>query len=306
VSIAFVSGGATCPKRGSLRDEFRPPVVWTETPTLQQVVDRVNRSLAIEQLASNTLSVTSPEYSGKLTGKFQWERPHKFTFEAYIMKAFGVNLAAGSNEQMFWLQSSSPPTVYFARHDEFESQLGTRFVLPVSPLWLREALGVVELDPAGKHEEPTVRADGKVEVVSYIPSPRGAYRRVLTLSPTLGTIEQTRLYDVTGKLVAMAQQSDHEYFSDIDYSLPHNVIVQLYPDEGPALSFTIDVGFPLRNQPPNTDPDAFKPPDPTGLSTVNLVQYNRSQAAVEPTPPTYTPTEPTGSQSSLINYRTVR
>lgn len=306
MSIAFVSGGATCPKRGALRDEFRPPVVWTETPTLQQVVDRVNRSLAIEQLASNTLSVTSPEYPGKLTGKFQWERPHKFTFEAYIMKAFGVNLAAGSNEQMFWLQSSSPPTVYFARHDEFESQLGTRFVLPVSPLWLREALGVVELDPTGQHEEPTVRADGKVEVVSYIPSPRGAYRRVLTLSPTLGTIEQTRLYDVTGKLVAMAQQSDHEYFSDIDYSLPHNVIVQLYADEGPALSFTIDVGFPLRNQPPNTDPDAFKPPDPTGLSTVNLVQYNRSQAAVQPTPPTYTPTEPTGSQSSLINYRTVR
>ncbi len=318
MSIAFVSGGATCPKRGTLRDEFRPPVVWTETPTLQQVADHVNRSLAIDQLASNNLSVTSPDYSGKLTGNFQWERPHKFTFEAYIMKALGVNLAAGSNEQMFWLQSSSPPTVYFARHDEFESQPGTRYVLPVSPLWLREALGVIEFDPAGQHEEPTVRADGKVEVVSYIPSPgkvelvshnpspRGAYRRVLTLSPTLGTIEQTRLYDVTGKLVAMAQQSDHEYFSDIDWSLPHNVIVQLYPDEGPALSFTIDVGFYLRNQPPNTDPDAYNPPDPTGLSTVNLVQYNQSQAAVQPTPPTYTPTEPTGSQSSLINYRTVR
>ncbi len=306
MAIAFVSGGATCAKRKTLRDEFRPPVVFEETPTLQQIADHVNRSLSIERLASNNLTVTSPDFSGKLKGNFQWERPHRFTFDAYFaMKSLGVVLAAGSNEDMFWLQSPSPPTVYFALHDEFENQSGARYILPVSPLWLREALGVIEFDPAGQHEEPIMRSDGKVEVVSYMPSPRGAYRRVLVMR-SLDVIEQTRLYDYSGKLVAVAQQSDHEYFSDINWSLPHNVIVQLYPDDGPALSFTIDVGFYLRNPPPNSDPDAYAPPDPTGLSTVNLVKFNQSQTASPPMPPTYTQAEPVDLQGSLINFRTVR
>ncbi len=177
---------------------------------------------------------------------------------------------------MFWLQTQfpSPPTLYTARYDEFESQPGPRQILPVSPIWLREALGVVELDPQGLHEQPTVRADGKLEVVSYIPSPRGASRRVLVIAPSTATIEQVGLYDHTNKLAAIAKLSDHQHYSEIDFNLPHHVIVQLYPDSGPAMSFDIEVGFYMLNANAANNAQQFVPPDATGLTRVDLTRAN--------------------------------
>lgn len=308
LALTFVAGGATCARRQTLRDEFRPPVVFQQVPTLQQIAEQVNHSLAIQQLESNTLSITSPDISAKLSGSIRWERPYNFKLEAYPgARILGVALSAGSNEEMFWLQTQvpSPPTIYYARHDEFERESGPRRILPVSPLWLREALGVVEFDPNGQHEEPLLRSDGQLQVVSYIPSPRGAYKRVLVMDSTTGTISQSMLYNHLGKLVAIAQQEDHQYYGEIAWSLPHRVSIQLHPDDGPPMAFSIDVGFYMINEAADADATAFAPPDPTGISTVNLVQMNHQQNAV-PTPPIYTRVENTPQQSLLSGYRTVR
>jgi hypothetical protein len=296
LATLFVTSGATCAKRRPLKNEFLPPVVFESTPTLQELAEQVNHSLQIQRLGSNTLTISSPEITTKLSGTFTWERPHNFTLEAYPgTRAFGVVLAAGSNPDMFWLQTQypSPPTIYFARHNDFEGMPGPRMVLPVSPLWLREALGVVEFDPQGVHEQPRLRADGKLEVASYIPAPRGAYKRVLVMSPKTATIEQTRLHDHTGKLVAIAQQSDHQYYSAIDWSLPHNVIVQLHPDSGPSMSFTIEVGRFMLNA--DASSAQFSPPDATGLSTVNLAEINGQPAAVATRPNYRTANTPLGT-----------
>ena len=183
--ICFVSGGATCAKRRPVA-EFALPVAFTQTPTLQQLIDHTNRSLAIQRIESNTLTITSPGLTGQLNGNLQWERPHNFNLQAYMgSRVLGTVLAAGSNRDIFWLQSQMPPppTLYYARHDEFEAQLGPRRILPVSPLWLREALGIVEFDPTFEHEGPLVRSDNKLEVRSLIPSPRGPYHRVVIFSP---------------------------------------------------------------------------------------------------------------------------
>ena len=297
----FVTGGATCAKRRPLQNEFLPPVVFETTPSLAELTERVNQSLQIQRLGSNTLTISSPEISTKLSGTFTWERPHKFTLEAFPgTRALGVVLAAGSNEEMFWMQTQfpPPPTIYYARHDDFEGMSGPRMVLPVSPLWLREALGVVEIDPQGIHEQPQVRSDGKLELASYIPAPRGAYRRVLVMAPATATVEQTKLYDHTGKLVAIAQQSDHSYYAAIDFSLPHNVIVQLHPDSGPPMSFTIEVGRYMLNE--DASSAQFSPPDASGLSTVNLAEINAGQPNASAMRPNYrTAAEPTGSLDSL-------
>jgi hypothetical protein len=305
--ICFVSGGATCARRRPLSEVPLPPVVFQVTPTLQQLIDHTNQSLAIQRIESNSLSITSPGLTGKLSGNLQWERPHNFHLQAYMgSQALGTVLAAGSNRDMFWLQSQMPPppTLYFARHDDFESQSGPRNILPVSPLWLREALGIIEFDPGFEHEGPHVRSDNKLEVKSLIPSPRGPYVRVVVFAPNTLAIEETRLYDQSMKMVARAQQSDHEYFSTIRANLPHKVIVELIPDDGETLSFSIDVGFYLLNQVSNARTTAFTLPDATGLSQVDLVQLNAQigQAAVT-VPPVYRSSNAANYSSSLEGYR---
>jgi hypothetical protein len=241
---------------------------------------------------------------GQLSGNLQWERPHNFSLRANMGFSRTV-LAAGSNRDEFWLQSQMPPppTLYYARHDDFEAQLGPRRFLPVSPLWLREALGIVEFDPTFEHEGPLVRVDNKLEVRSLIPSPRGAYHRVVVFAPNTLAIEETRLYDQSGKLVASAQQSNHKYFPEIQASLPLKVIVELIPDDGDTLSFTIDVGFYLLNQTVNPHTTAFTMPDATGLSQVDLVQEN-ARAGQPPVmvPPVYR-ANAASYPSSLDGYR---
>lgn len=299
--VCFVSGGATCAKRRTI-SEFAPPVVFQQTPTLDELTNYVNRSLALERIESNTLSITSPDFSGKLSGTLQWERPHNFNLQAYVgSRVMGTVLAAGSNSDMFWLQSQG--TLYHARHDEFEAQPGPRRILPISPLWLREALGIVEFDPTFEHEGPTVRTDGRLEVRSLIPSPRGPYRRVLVFAPATGVVEETLLYDQSGRMVATAQQSQHEYYSAIDSSLPHKVIVQLAPDEGERMSFTIDVGFYLLNQASTGQSTAFIPPDPTGLIIRNLVSENAQLGNAEATLPVYQSTSMRNYVDGLEGFR---
>ena len=303
--MCFVTTGATCARKRTI-SEFAPPVVFSQTPTLEQLMTHANQSLAIQRIESNTLTISSPDIMAKLSGNMQWERPHNFSLQAYIgSRVLGTALAAGSNSEIFWLQTQTPPpaTLYYARHDDFETQPGPRRILPVSPLWLREALGIVEFDPTFEHEGPLVRTDGKLEVRSLIPSPRGSYRRVVIFAPSTGAIEETVLYDQSGKLVARAQQSEHEYYSAIQGSLPHRVIVQLQPDEGPTMSFTIDVGLYLINQASNAQTTAFTLPDTTGLSTIDLVQYNARLGQQTAVPPVYRSSNAEAYPTSLEGYR---
>lgn len=308
ILVCFVAGGASCARR-ELIQELQPPIVFESSPSLANISEHINHSLAIERIESNSLTISSPEIVTKLRGALVWERPHNFSLEAYPgSRLLGTALAAGSNADMFWLQTQtpSPPTLYFARHSEFQNQAGPKKILPVSPLWLREAMGIVEFDPGLAHDEPIRRADGKLEVRSYIPSPQGAYRRHLILDGQKGTIEQTILYNPSGKLVAVAHQSEHEYFTAIDYSLPHRIDIQLQPDEGPVLSFTVEVAYYAINEAASTDYDQFQPPDNTGLTTVNLVHANATAAPTTALPPTYTQAPTYGRQGTLINWQRMR
>lgn len=276
VTVLMACGGATCTQRRSAIPEFNPPPLFTQgTPTLADLVEKTNRSLAIQSLSSNSLSIDSPDLAYKLSGNFNWQRPHNLRLETKLFtSALGTPLAAGSNSEMFWLVAQRPtPTIYYASHNEFEGQQGPRHVLPVSPLWLREAFGIVELDPTGRHEQPLIRPDGKLQVVSYVASSRGDYKRVLVMAPITGTIENTLLYDQNGKLIASAQLSDHQYYSAIDWSLPHKIQVQLQPDVGEPLIFKMEVGYYSINE-SKTRSEQFSFPDTTGLSAVDLVRTN--------------------------------
>ena len=60
ITMPFVFGGATCARRQTIQ-EFQPPIVFSNQPTLAEITQHVNRSLAINQLESNNLTVNGPE-----------------------------------------------------------------------------------------------------------------------------------------------------------------------------------------------------------------------------------------------------
>lgn len=314
LATTLVTSGATCARR-QVVPEFAPPAVYTTTPTLPELAEHLNRSLAVQNLESQTMTITSPALMAKLSGSLAWERPHNFSLQAFPgMKAMGLAFAAGSNNNEFWLQQQmgGPPTLYYASHNDFNNQTGPRRMLPVSPLWLREALGVVELDPAMQHFGPRVVPGpdnkNKLIVETHIPTTRGPYRRLLVLDVQTRMIEETRLYDgigPEGKMVAIAQQSKHTLYSAANWYLPHKVDIQLLPDEGEALAFSVDVEFYMVNESASSDPAAFTMPDASGLTTVNIAAGPGAVQAAKPVPPTYTQVRPSG-QGSLTGFRVVR
>lgn len=283
--IAFVCGGAACPNR-QLISEFHPPIVFSNQPELPEIIAHVNKSLALVDLESNNLTISGPDLPAKLRGSLQWNRPHNFRLEAYLGTRLIKAFAAGSNAETFWL--SMHPDLYYAHHVDFDAHQGPRNILPVSPLWLREAMGVVEFAPNFSHEPPVQRPDGKLVLQSLIPSGRGAYKRQIVIDSQTGVIEETRLHDHTDRLIAIAQQREHQYYSAIDFSLPHRIDVQLIPDIGEPIAFTIEVGFYMINQPNDVSQERFKFPDSTGMNMVNLTQLN-SFGQPTNTPPRYTP-----------------
>lgn len=306
----FVTTGATCfPSRKPLGDVFTPPVIFEQAPTLEQLSEQINHSLAIQSIESNTLKVSSPDMPVRLDGHIVWERPYNFSLQAYMGSSlFGTALAAGTTQDVFWLKRQLPLSsdLYFARAEEFENQQGPRRILPVSPVWLREAMGIVEMDPRFPHRISSVRPDGKMEVETTIRSNRGKYIRKLVLDPKTAILYETTLYEVAQhdsqpRMIAHAAQSEHQYHGEFDGNLPHRVDVSLVPDGGETLAFTVEIGSYLINQSSSTTADTFAIPDATGLNQYDLVRLNGGQSEPESTPK-YTPAQNSSYRHTPSGY----
>jgi hypothetical protein len=286
-AMLFSACGATCAKHRTIK-EFQPEVVWKEVPTIEQVMEQVNGSRRIQQLQSSTITLKlDAPGTPALNANLSIERPRRLRLQARVSRLMGNELDMGSNEQVFWLQTMRPqPTLFYAQHQQFE-QLTARKVLPVSPDWIIEALGLPEMNPADVHEGPIQRADGLLEVRSQIGTVLGNTRRIMVLDRS-GLVREIVLYDAQGNLVAQAKQSEHENYPGVSYALPHHVQIRLLPAGEPEINFDIDVGFYLVNELMGNDPQRWTMPDPAGLSVIDLVQFGQGQQ-VAPIPPNYHP-----------------
>ncbi len=280
----FPCGGATCNKYRR-PDHLRPPMVFEKEPTLEELIAHLNRTSQIERLNSNNVTLSTPGAPIKLSGDLSWHRPSNFRLQAYPgTRVMGDALDAGSNADQFWLLTKLPgesPMLYHASHQEFEMQPGPRRVLPVSPLWIREALGIVEFEPGGHHEGPIKRsADKLVEIRSIIPTHRGSYKRTVVIEPTHALIRQVILKDPSDKMVASATLSEHIPETIIDASLPHRVDLQMQPDAGmqpdmgQVLAFTIEIGSYIINDQSGNEVQRYAMPDAGGYQSIDLVQLN--------------------------------
>ena len=294
VLLTFVTGGATCMPRRSI-PEFQPTPLFTTPPTLDQLTEAINRSRNVQSLQSNSVTV-NVNNERTINTNMTWAREKRFRMTASVAGIAGVDI--GSNDELFWMAIRGGLTkeIYYARHAEFESQMD-RPVLPVSPIWLIQAMGICEIK-SRITQEPVSRADGLVELTTEEPSPIGNYTRTLVVDPKYGFTRQVFLRDPTGRLVANAQQSKHEYYSSVQSSLPHHVKVQLIPSGSPLLELDISIASYVVNSLATDNMTQFVMPNTNGYQLINLGQSG-PQAIV---PQQVAPPQPNSPQ---LSYRGV-
>jgi hypothetical protein len=219
-----------------------------------------------------------------------------------VTRLTGTDFDIGSNPEIFWMSSKHDlqPTLYFARHDQFESQLN-RQVLPVSPLWVMEALGFIHIDPDTVTEPPQIEPEGTLRVNCTIPSQAGNYQRTLSVDSKLGIVRQVMLRDPNGRLLALAKLSKHQYCAEIDGSLPYQSVVEFMPVGSEPMTLTVEVGFYRINENATIEDRRFANPAIDGFQVVDLVSLN---AGGNPTValPGYQASQP----ASQMQYRGAR
>ncbi len=269
----FTTTGATCIPKRSL-NEFAPPVIFSNTPDVAQISEVLNRTRAIQQLQSNAVSIRIPDLP-KLNAKMVWERPRRFRMTGGLSSMTGTDFDLGSNDEIFWMATrhGPQPSLHFARHDQFALQM-ERQVLPVSPDWLVEALGVIELDPSTVIGTPYVQAQGLLEIESTVASPIGLYRRTIQVDPKSAVVRRVLLRDPSGRLLATSLLSDHKSYPTYQVTLPHTVQAQLIPAGGPPIDLTLNIGYYTINDNQGQDPNRWTPPNAAGYQLIDLVGQN--------------------------------
>jgi len=281
----WVAGGATCYRQTVKVNQLPPPQVFQGMPTLEEVAQVLNRTDAITQLSSNSVSVEVPSMSNvpRLSATLAMNRPREFRMRASIPLLLGSGIDMGSNNELFWFEvpESMTQTLYFASHEQYQRQ-SSRSVLPVDPSWFVDALGLIHLDTSQVVEGPILRDDGRLEIRSMMPYPDGLYSRVCIVEPSAGYVTDQILYGPNGKMIAGSSASNHRYYPDQQCSLPHLVQVRLVPDGGPPLELKIDIGTYAVNQLLSSDPQLFTMPK-TASQQINLVNLGDPSSA----PPGY-------------------
>jgi hypothetical protein len=153
----------------------------------------------------------------------------------------GQELDVGSNDELFWMwvKRNQSPGVYFCRHDQFASS-SIRQVMPIEPVWLLAAIGMVDIEPASVFDGPLVRGDGRVELRTWLPSATGRLPRVIVIDARRALVTEQYVYDAAGTtLLASAVAESHHYDHMAQVAIPERVMVRL-PTAG--LAFKIDLG----------------------------------------------------------------
>jgi hypothetical protein len=209
----FSLSGASCPQM--VRQYANPPPrVLPASPTLEQVIEVVNRnSSQIQSFSTGRASLSGSGFPS-LTASVAFQRARRFRLQAGT--GFGAELDLGSNDERFWfwVKRSQPPAIYFCRHDQFSTSQA-RKVTPFEPQWLIEALGVMEFDRALPHQM-TLLPNDRIKIDTIRDTPDGPVEKVTIIDGSQGWVLEQHVYvsEQRGsaayrRLVASAVASGH-------------------------------------------------------------------------------------------------
>jgi hypothetical protein len=184
------------------------PRVLPPSPTLEQVIEVVNRnSSQIQSFSTNRASISGPGFPS-LGASVAFERAKRFRLRAGTGLT-GTEFDLGSNDELFWfwLRRNQPPAMYYCRHDQFTAS-PARQTTPFEPTWLIEALGVVELDPALPHQLSPLPND-RLRIDTIRNMPEGPVTKTTILDGSQGWVLEQHIFDARRRLVASAIASGH-------------------------------------------------------------------------------------------------
>lgn len=234
------------------------PVVFNSPPDLPQLISAVNENTdKVRQLHSDSVRLSVPGQLGSLRATVDFDRmtgpdsPGRFRLFGNALGTRQLDLGSNDDRYWMWVKQNQPPTVYWGRHSQFYQSAAQEF-LPMPPAWLIDALGVVHLDPNGKHDGPYAsQSPGQLQIRTKIPTPRGELLRVLDIDQQRALIMQQQIFDPRGQLLAIANSSDFRLNSGTGVALPHTIKVNL-PPAGLSFNFAVD-SYTVND--PVADPD---------------------------------------------------
>jgi hypothetical protein len=246
------------------------PLAFQQTPDLPAVIQAVNaNSRRVAQLRADQARLTIDGAISGLQARLDFDRPHRFRLLAETGLT-GRELDLGSNDNVYWMWAKrlQPPTVFYGHHDQF-FRGAAQHVLPVPPHWLVEALGIVHLDPAHEHEGPIAAGDGRWQLRTRFPTPRGPLTRIMEIDARYAWVLQQQLFDANGQPLASVVASGFRYDPAHAVSLPDVIRVDFPPAE---LSFSLETEGYVVNQPlPDTEAQArWTLPELTGHQYVDI------------------------------------
>ena len=241
-----------------------------------------------------------------------------FDCESQLSQFTGRELDMGSNQDLFWfwVRRDEQPSVYYARHNEFATS-PARDLVPIEPNRLIDTLGLIYLDPQGRHQGPSLREPNLLEIRSRIPSPRGDMTRVLVLDARYGWMVEQHFYDASGQLLLSARASRQQYYPDDAVTMPHHIEVSLLPGQPAQMAFDVDVSRYIFNRLSGEPEELWTLPVIDGYPAVDIAdpQFRPPVAATPRDPPggpsqygraiprdpigLYGPTTPGGDPSSV-------
>ena len=98
-------------------------------------------------------------------------------------------------------------------------------------------------------------------------SPRGEMNRVTFVDDRYGYVVEQRVHDPAGRLIAVAEASEHRHYPDLKVTLPHRVRVKVPPAQ---LALTFDVPRYAINQISGDPAGIFAMPQLNGYPLIDL------------------------------------
>ena len=223
------------------------PAAVTRQPSSAQIqlIKTLNaRARAVKQLNA-PVTVKIPG-APKIKGSLQVEFPKRMRLKAGVLGVSEMGVDAGSNEQQFWVWSKmalpgSPAALYFANHDQYQNSQA-RSQIPLEPEQIINALGLVTLDPNGRHYGPF--PEGKKHVRLYtIEEVSGARQtRMLLINANTAAVEQTSVYDQNNQLVAYANALKFKNYNQHKISLPQKIEIHVVQPGQADFVMKVDIG----------------------------------------------------------------
>jgi len=203
----------------------QPPQVFQAEPTREELIAKINDNTSRIQTLQSSGSLSIPGVPA-LSTEVAFERPQNLRIRSGT--AFtGAELDLGSNNELFWFWANRDPSkaLYYARHEQF-ARSNLRQVIPVEPSWIKEAIGLIELDPSGVIEGP-IAAGENVQLRIRQQTGAGEVTKILVLDKKRAVVVEQQLYDPKGQLLGTAKASEHEFHQLDSVTLPHKVDIQV-------------------------------------------------------------------------------